>query len=237
MAALWIKQSCSDDYKSLEFLIRLLKKVHAIHFLSFRVDEWPHCFTRQPLLSQDWCNMTIYLNQILKINNPWNDICKKEGFFWPSHRNIRTVNGVFFYSRDSLVTEPLPKNHTYCIKGASRARGKLENTRRNWILRGRRINKSSFFKQQDSPWCIQGKQWSMYISLAPYDDRRRTKWLMARWRSNRHDLLGCFFSGAGTRTCLPLKLSALTLPTLFSPFIRQLTHNPPSPWVTLLTKV
>lgn len=32
--------------------------------------------------------------------------------------------------------------------------------------------------------------------------------------NNRRDLLGCFFSGAGTRTCLSLKLPALTLSTL-----------------------
>lgn len=30
--------------------------------------------------------------------------------------------------------------------------------------------------------CSQRKKWSMYISLAPYDDRRGTKWLMAKCR-------------------------------------------------------
>lgn len=50
-----------------------------------------------------------------------------------------------------------------------------ENTKSGRILQGKKINKSSFFKQQDSLRCSQGKKRFMYISLAPYDDRRRTK--------------------------------------------------------------
>lgn len=49
--------------------------------------------------------------------------------------------------------------------------------------KGRRSIKALFFPNSKTVLCSQKKKWSMYISLAPYDDRRGTKWLMARCRN------------------------------------------------------
>lgn len=48
--------------------------------------------------------------------------------------------------------------------------------------KGRRSIRA-LFSNSRTVLCSQRKKWSMYISLAPYDDRRGTKWLMTRCRN------------------------------------------------------
>lgn len=92
--------------------------------------------------------------------------------------------------------------------------------------KGRRSIRA-LFSNSRTVLCSQRKKWSMYISLAPYDDRRGTKWLMARCR-NRGTIDVTFRDASFYEHVFRPNDLLWHFQHFFLPFLRLLMSPPPS---------
>lgn len=99
--------------------------------------------------------------------------------------------------------------------------------------KGRRSIRA-LFSNSRTVLCSQRKKWSMYISLAPYDDRRGTKWLMARCR-NRGTIDVTFRDASFYEHVFRPNDLLWHFQHFFLPFLRLLMSPPPKRGLILLS--
>lgn len=144
-------------------------------------------------------------------------------FFWSPCVSI-WIKNVFFSLR--TVWSPRP-----CVISIKHIKVLEENLRITHgaaacgSSKGRRSIRA-LFSNSRTVLCSQRKKWSMYISLAPYDDRRGTKWLMARCR-NRGTIDVTFRDASLDEDVFRRNDLLWHFQHFFSP-VSPPTHDPPS---------
>lgn len=133
------------------------------------------------------------------------------------------IKNVFFSLR--TVWSPRP-----CVISIKHIKVLEENLRRTHDAAARGPSKGkrsirTLFSNSRTVLCSRRKKWSMYISLAPYDDRRGTKWLMARCRNR--GTIDVTFRYASFHEVFWRNDLLWHFQHFFPPFLRLLTTIPP----------